>query len=177
MIRNKQKWIKRIAVLGAVIAFSIPAYGQTDRNAVEADAREIIVTDKYVDGNVSRVVGITRGRLISSVGLDLVNNGLGIAGLYADILCHEPMSSIRIVLTLQIWDEEHQSWNAVNRQEFEWKAEDLPEGDELTMASISYNIAGLKSGGIYRLRGLYGAYDINGSYNETWNTFTDGMTF
>ncbi len=172
---NKKMWIKRILVIGAMLIFSMPVYAQTNKDSLETNAREITVTDRYIGKNVSRITGVTRGKLISSVGIELEDQGFGVAHIDADIMCHEAMSSIRMVLTLQKWNEENQSWDAVNRQEFSWDAKDLPEGEDLNMALVSYNVAGLS--GVYRVRGLFGVYDINGSYNETWNAYTDGVTF
>jgi len=86
------------------------------------------------------------------------------------------MSEITIVLQLQKYNEEQKTWKMVNRQTFEWKASDLPEGEELTTAYIAYNIAGLESG-VYRVRAIFDAVDLDGNLNEAWNVFSDGLDF
>lgn len=166
-------------VLSAImmVLFAGVSFAQNDINSFDAQANDIIVTEQYVNDNVSVVKGITRGMLISSVDIQLTRKGSGIANLYGEILCHEPASQIRIVLMLQKLDEADQGWDTVNSQEFNWKASDLPAGEELTMATVSYNIAGLEKGATYRIRGLFGAYNLAGDYNESWSTNGPGITF
>lgn len=177
-MNRKHKWLFGIVLsVMMTISFGVISFAQNDVDALEAEAKDIVVTQKYVDNNISLVKGITRGMLISSVDIQLTRKGSGVANLYGEILCHEPMSSIRIVLMLQKLDEEDQEWDTVNRQEFNWKASDLPAGEELTMAMISYDIAGLKKGATYRIKGLFGAYDLEGTYNEAWNAEGPGIEF
>lgn len=171
-----KKVLKSIVVCGFVIALAMPVYAQNSTSDLESQAKTVACkTTRF--SNTAVAQSVTRGMLLSSVSIKLTDKGFGIASIYADALCHEPMSAIYITLILQKWDEEHNSWQTVNRQEFEWLLEDLPEGTELTMASISYDIAGMQSGELYRVRGLFGAYDLEGTYNEAWNAYTEGVRF
>lgn len=173
-----KKWLSCLIIMGISMMMMVTANAaQSKDRRWEESAQEITTVNTYTDSMVAMVKGITRGMLISSVEVDLSKEGFGIAGIYGEILCHEPMSSIRMTLILQKWNENNSKWEEVNRKEFEWTADKLPEGETLTMATASYNIAGLKSGQTYRLRGLFGAYDLEGTYNEAWNASTDGLEF
>lgn len=173
-----KKWLSCLIIMGISMMMMITAHAaQEQKKTWEQEAQEVPITSKYTDNMITMVTGSMRGILISSVEVDLSKEGLGIAGIYGEILCHQPMSSIRMTLILQKWNENNSNWEEVNRKEFEWTADKLPEGESLTMATASYNIAGLKSGQTYRIRGLFGAYDLEGTYNEAWNAVTDGLEF
>lgn len=166
-----------LAAMVLMMSVSIISYAKDDFRDLERQAKEVTNTEVYRTANLARIIGAVNGSLISSVDVQLENEGWGVANIYADVLCHKPMSSIRMVLMLQKWNEEHEAWDTIDRQEFQWNAEDLPSGEELTMASVSYNIAGMQTGAVYRVRGLFGAYDLEGTHNEAWNANTDGIIF
>lgn len=172
---GEKKLLRIILVIGLTLSMSFSAFAHTESDMWGLNAKNVIVTGRKTTENVSEVTGTTRGMLISSVDVSLTNEGLGIGEIYGEVLCHEAMSSIRMALILQRWDEENQSWVLVNRQEFMWEADDLPEGEELSMATVSYKIAGLD--GTYRVRGLFGAYDLDEAYHEAWNAYTEGVDF
>ena len=171
---RKNTFFRGILAIGLALSMSFLSFANTD-NMWELNVKDAVVTENRRTNDVSKITGTTRGMLISSVGVGLENQGLGVGEIYGEVLCHEAMSSIRMALILQRWDEENQSWVLVNRQEFNWNASDLPEGEELSMATVSYKIAGLD--GTYRVRGLFGAYDLEGTYNEAWNAYTEGVDF
>ncbi len=105
-----------------------------------------IVNMKVLDDEVS-VTGVTRGQYLSSVELDLTNEGFGVAGISAIVLCHEPMQRIKVRLTLE--KKNGSSWVSINQKEFLW-TEDTVDG-ELSMAMVSYKVGALLNGD-YRLR-------------------------
>ncbi|WP_432626767.1 hypothetical protein [Brotaphodocola sp.] len=118
------------------------------------------------------VLTSTRGRLISSVNVRISDEGKGVIGAYAELLCHEPMEELRIWVYL-----EHQtsagSWSTVSYKKFEWLAEDYPNED-LSMAIVSYNIPNMKRGEKYRLKCLFGA-DHADLGSENWRASTSAL--
>lgn len=140
------------------------------------NTKEISNVSEFNSGKQARVVGIPRGRLISSIELQLTDKGRGTAGVYADLLCHEPMKDLRIWIFLEKWDETQEDWTTVDFQEFTWLAEDYPDQD-LTMAMVGYEVSGLERGQYYRLRGLFGARDIDSALQEAWNTTSGDLYF
>ena len=131
---------------------------------------------KYTGNNEAKVTGVARGRLISTVEIGLINLGNGVAEINADIFCHEPMATIKMVLFLEKWDETHESWSQEERFTYEWKAEDAPDGI-LTSAMTSFNVYGLDRGYKYRVRGLFGAYDLDSGLQEAWQAWTTDVYF
>lgn len=136
-----------------------------------SNAKEILDVSEFNSEGQTRVLGIPRGRLISSVEIQLKDKGRGTAGVYADLLCHEPMEYLRIWLYLEKWDEKMDDWTIVDSQEFTWLAEDYPEQD-LTMAVVGYDVSGLERGVDYRLRGMFGAKDLDSVLQETWQVIS-----
>ena len=118
------------------------------------------------------ILNSTRGRLISSVDVQISDEGKGVIGVYADILCHEAMEEIRIGVYLER-QESTGSWVAVSNKQFEWLAEDYPNQD-LTMAIVSYKVANMKRGEKYRLRCVFGAY-IDDLGSENWRAATGAL--
>lgn len=115
------------------------------------------------------ILNSTRGRLISSVDLQISDEGKGVIGVYADMLCHEAMDELRVGIYLERQTSTG-SWTTVTSKQFEWNAEDYPN-DDLTMAIVSYKVANMKRGEKYRLRGIFSAYsDDLGS--ENWRAST-----
>lgn len=118
------------------------------------------------------ILNSTRGRLISSVDVQISDEGKGVIGVYADMLCHEAMDELRMGIYLERQISTG-SWTSVTHKQFEWNAEDYPN-DDLTMAIVSYKIANMKRGEKYRLRCVFGAYsDDLGS--ENWRAATGAL--
>lgn len=118
------------------------------------------------------VLNSTRGRLISSVDVQISDEGKGIIGVYANLLCHEAMDELIIWVYLER-QESTGSWIAVSHKQFDWVAEDYPNED-LNMAVVSYNIPNQKRGEKYRLRCVFGAFsDDLGS--ENWRAATGAL--
>jgi hypothetical protein len=176
-MKLKKKVIGYLFVAGMIGAMSMTSFANTDVNALSRSARDIETEVESEDEVSSYVTNITRGELISTVEVGIMKDAPGVARISGEMYCHTPMSEITIVLQLQKYNEEKNMWEKVNRQTFEWKASDLPEGETLSMAMISYNIAGLESGGIYRVRAIFDAIDLDGNLNEAWSATSDGITF
>lgn len=141
-----------------------------------SQARDISTVSEFNGERQSRVTGMPRGRLISSIELQLTDKGRGTAGVYADLLCHEPMKQLRMWIFLEKWDEVQENWAIIDDQEFIWLAEEYPDQD-LTMAMVGYEVSGLQRGQYYRLRGLFGAYDLDSSLQEAWQTTSGDLYF
>lgn len=142
----------------------------------ESKIPQIESVKKYARNNESRITGVTRGRLISTVEIGLINLGNGVAEINADMFCHEAMATIKMVLFLEKWNETYEDWEQEERFSYEWKAEDAPDG-VLTSAMTSFNVYGLDRGYKYRVRGLFGAYDLDSSLQEAWQAWTEDVYF
>jgi hypothetical protein len=175
-MKLKKEMISCLFAMGMVGVMSMTAFANTDTDALSKKARSVETEVESEDESSSYVTNINRGELISTVEVGIMKDAPGVARISGEIDCHAPMSEITIVLQLQKYNEEQKTWKMVNRQTFEWKASDLPEGEELTTAYIAYNIAGLESG-VYRVRAIFDAIDLDGNLNEAWNVFSDGIDF
>lgn len=167
------KSIKKHLVLALamilIVQFNISAYANEKESI-----REISNVRELNSNGQARAIGTPRGRLISSVEVRLTDNGRGTVGVYADLLCHEAMERLRIWLYLEKWDSEAEEWVIEDTQQFTWLAEDYP-GEELTMAMVGYDVSGLERGQDYRLRGLFGADDLDSSLQEVWQVKTESL--
>ncbi len=158
---------------GLACAMAVTSFAQFDSRAGEQSAEQVTNVTKRVSNTGRSTYAQPRGSLISSVTIGITKVDHGVAAVNGDIFCHEPMRKIRMVLYLQRWDESSKAWVDVESEELEWKAEDLPEGDDLTYAIAEIEIHGLKDG-TYRGKGLFGAssYD-KGTASKLVNT--EGM--
>ena len=151
-----------IAVI-MILVMTMNAWAQTEMyDGVEVEEATII-NMKVLDDEVE-VIGVTRGRYLSSVELDLTDEGFGVAGIEAVVLCHEAMQKIRLRLT---------SWVSINEKEFLW-TEDQVEGD-LSKALVSYKVGALLSGQ-YRLRANVAVRALT-LQSEAMTTRTEALTF
>lgn len=129
-----------------------------------------IVNMRVADDEVN-VTGVTRGRYLSSVELDLTDEGFGVAGISAEVLCHEPMKKIKLRLTLERYEDS--SWVSVNEKEFLWTDDEVEE--ELSLAIVSYRVGALRSGE-YRLRANVAVRALT-LQSEAMSTRTPALTF
>ena len=156
------------AVLMLVMTMNV--WAKTDSyDGVELE-EATIVNVKVLDDEVG-VTGITRGRYLSSVELDLTNEGFGVAGIDAVVLCHEPMQKIRLRLTLEKYNGS--SWVTINEKEFLWTEDTVTE--ELSMAAVSYKVGALLNGD-YRLRANVSVRALT-LQSEAMTTRTKTLTF
>ena len=164
-----KKYLRKSAVIClAVMMFlvsTITVYAQNDSSSTGMTVKE------YNGENYARVVGSPRGELISSVQLELVDEGFRTISIYSEVLCHVEMRKIKMSVTLQ--KSTSSSWKDVNRKEFTWEKEDYPDED-LSMAMASYNIGAL-SAGTYRLKGSYSVFELDGTLQEFRTVTTPGM--
>lgn len=158
-----------IAVI-MILVMTMNAWAQTEMyDGVEVEEATII-NMKVLDDEVE-VIGVTRGRYLSSVELDLTDEGFGVAGIEAVVLCHEAMQKIRLRLTLEKYNGS--SWVSINEKEFLW-TEDQVEGD-LSKALVSYKVGALLSGQ-YRLRANVAVRALT-LQSEAMTTRTEALTF
>jgi hypothetical protein len=164
-----KKYLRKSAVIClAVMMFlvsTITVYAQNDSSSTGMTVKE------YNGENYARVVGSPRGELISSVQLELVDEGFRTISIYSEVLCHVEMRKIKMSVTLQ--KSTSSGWKDVNRKEFTWEKEDYPD-EYLSMAMASYNIGAL-SAGTYRLKGSYSVFELDGTLQEFRTVTTPGM--
>lgn len=161
-------------ILCIFLFFSMPitANGQTTKNS----DLEILNTklNHIISGKgISRVYGSARGRILSSVGLQLSDEGNGVIGVYAETLCHKGVEEIYMVIYLDIWDERIQDWITINDYEYIWKSSEYPDKD-LTDVSVSFLVEDLSRGRTYSLRASHLVTGFDSS-SEMMFSETDGI--
>lgn len=163
-------------MLSMVLVFSMPLVvnaetsdWRTQADTVSAQFKPVVST-----GNVSKVRGTARGRVISSVELELADDGYGVIGVYASTLCHTAVKEMYMVIYLDVWDESIQDWRMVDYYEYEWNASDNPDRD-LSAVSVSFSLEGLSRGRTYSLRGVHVAKNFE-NVMEAMSSETNGIT-
>lgn len=149
-------------------------YAYAEDNMSVGNVRQITNVKQYKGSRQTRVVGTPRGVLLSSADIRLTDKGGGTIGIYADLLCHEPVKKIRMWLYLEKWIPEEEVWETVEYEQFSWLSEDFPDQD-LTMAVASYDVTKLERGQDYRVRGLFGADALTSDLKETWSVYTPNL--
>ncbi|NBH71542.1 hypothetical protein D3Z51_05795 [Clostridiaceae bacterium] len=163
----KNYLMKKVVIGLSIMLMVIPtitAYAQNKNVSTDA------ITRMYEGEDFVRAEVSPRGQLISSVQLELSEEGYHRLGIYSEVLCHVDMKKIKMTVTLQKYV--NGSWTNVHRKEEEWLAEDYPE---LSMAMISYDLTGM-SAGKYRLKGGYSVFELNGSLQEFKTVTTASLT-
>lgn len=140
-------------------------------HAESSNASAGMMVKEYSGEDFSRVVASPRGQLISSVQLELVDEGFRTVSIYSEVLCHVEMRKIKMSVTLQ--KSTSKGWTDVTPKTFIWEKEDYPD-DYLSMATVSYNIGAL-SAGTYRLKGSYSVFELDGSLQEFRTVTTPGL--
>lgn len=136
-------------------SFVVTAYAQSNNWKRELDIKE------FSNEDIVGVEASPRGQLISTITLQLSDEGYRTLGIYSEILCHSDMKKIKMSITLQRMVDG--TWKRYNEKTFEWTSDDY---DHLSMASASYNI-GLLPAGDYRLSTAYVVYSLDGSLHES----------
>ena len=165
-----KKIIKNSIALGMAVLMTLTTWMPAYAGQQLQSAREIRDIQRFTSEDQASTVAMPRGRLISTVIVRITDEGNGTAGVSADIMCHEPMKKILMWLYLEQWDAESEDWIIMDTKEFSWKIEELAEGEELSMASVSYNVPNQERGKDYRVRGMFGAYDLDSSLQEVWQS-------
>lgn len=164
-----KKRILIITVMIMLFATQSVSYASIGNNI-----QEVKVISSYNNEKTSRVIGSPRGRLISSVELEISDRGNGTIGVYVDLLCHKAMDKMMIWTYLEKWNPVTEDWSTVNNQQFTWLSKDYPDED-LTMAVVSYTVPKQERGKDYRLRVMFGAKELGSEYQETWNASTANL--
>ena len=95
-----KKLLCMFVVMVMAMSTTLNVWAQTEFYGDTEVEEATIVNMKVLDDEVS-VTGVTRGQYLSSVELNLTNEGFGVAGISAIVLCHEPMQRIKVRLTLE----------------------------------------------------------------------------
>lgn len=154
------------------LGLGLTAYAAEDN--FELNARNIEITQDYVDENSVKTVGSARGMLISAVELAIEDLGNGSVNLWGQVLCHKQMKKVKLNMILEQWIPADEDWSKVERFEHTWLAEDYPD-DDLSMEQVSIDVSGLERGQNYRLRAVAGAWDYDSNYYEVWNAKTESI--
>lgn len=176
MKKGIKRIIKLLVVCIIMLSFSMISYAEEGGWIDQTRIRTVDTAKEYVGNAEAKVVGTPRGVLISYVEVTLINLGNGVAQIDASTMCHEPMKTIKMVLFLEKWNEAEEEWDQEERFAYEWKAEDEDDG-VLTYAMTSFNVYGLDRGYKYRVRGLFGAYDLDSGLQEAWQAWTADVYF
>lgn len=168
-----KRWVKVFLCILLTFSIAIPAHAQVADKVIND---KNLYTDLYGvinNGNMSRVKGTARGRLLSSAELQISDDGNGVLGVYAETLCHVPVKQIYMVIYLEVWDEATQDWEYLSDYEYTWSASDFPDRT-LTDVSVSFDIYGLRRGKTYSLRAYHMAKS-DGGIMESMATETSGI--
>lgn len=166
-----KKVVRLIVAVMLSLAMVSNVWAQVDLKD-ESGAKEAMVAEQTILDNEVSVTGVTRGQLLSSVELDLTNEGFGVAGISVLVLCHEAMERIRLNVYLE--KKSGSSWKEINHRDFTWTKDDV-EGD-LSMVLVEYKVGALFSGD-YRLRAVAAVKDLDSTMSEAMNTRTATLTF
>lgn len=153
---------------------SMPIYAKENQNS--KDVEFYGNSSQYVTSNdtFAKVVKIARGRLISSSGLQISDEGNGVLGVYAETLCHSRMKDIYMTIYLDMWDETRKDWITLDDYEYAWSASGQ-QGKDLTDVSVSFDVVGLQRGRKYCLRSNHVARDFNLN-SESMTIDTEAIT-
>lgn len=143
-------------MMSMILSFAIVSYAQTDKEMAGMMVRE------YQDGDAVGVEVSPRGELISSIELEMTEEGYRTVGIYSEILCHEEMKNIQMKISLQRLSGG--SWTSVNTKTFKWNKADYPNTD-LSMGIASYKVGSLKAGD-YRLFATYSVTSPDGMHES-----------
>ena len=143
-------------MMSMILSFAIVSYAQTGNEMAGMTVKE------YQDGNTIGVEASPRGELISSIVLEMTEEGYRTVGIYSEILCHEEMKNIQMSISLQRKDGS--KWTSVNTKTFKWNKADYPNTD-LSMGIASYNVGALKAGD-YRLYATYSVTSPDGMHES-----------
>ena len=169
MGKYKKSCLVSILSIFILALFSTCVYAAS--GPVMGNSREIDNAKEYTSSKQAKVTGTPRGRLLSSVDIELTDKGGGTMEVYADMFCHEPMKELRMWLYLEKWISEEEVWESIQYEQFSWEAKDFPDQD-LTIAIANYEIPNLERGQDYRVRGLFGADALTSSLSEAWTIKT-----
>lgn len=165
-----KRMVHLLIVIAVMMMMTMNVWAETEYYDGTEVEEATVLRMKVLDDEVS-MTGVTRGQYLSSVELDLTNEGFGVAGIDAVVLCHEPMKKIRLRLILEKYSGG--SWVNVHEREFLW-TEDQVE-DELSMAAVSYKVGALLNGD-YRLRASVSVRALT-LQSEAMATRTEPLTF
>lgn len=165
---------KIIMVYSIIISLFWISVGYGQVNTIQLkDNVQTIVTEKRLSEIESKMTKAARGRLLSSVSIQISDEGNGILGVYADTLCHSSMKEIYMTIYLDVWNETYGDWDMVDYYEYRFEATGNPN-DSLSMVVVSFDLEGLVRNREYRLRGMHMArgFDLT---SEMITTETEGI--
>ena len=146
-------------------------FNPTDFTSVEIESN---ILPPEIQKSIGHVESVSRGVFFAAADLGIANNDGDI-----DVTAHAYMSVpvdeiyMTIYLDRYVVDEDgDDDWVYVDMFEFEFYAEDYPDG-ELTSESVEFTLTGYPKGEYYRLRGAYAA--VKDGVIEGFGPSTDGI--
>lgn len=170
----KVHMVRVLLTVALVLSIPVIANAETSDLFMQADTVDTQLQNIVSNNSISKVRGVTRGRVLSSVELQLSDEGNGVIGVYAATLCHTAVKEIYMTMYLDVWDDTQQDWVMVDNYEYRWKASDNPDKD-LTDVSVSFLLEGLPRGRTYSLRGAHAAKNFS-NVMEVMASETSGIT-
>lgn len=168
---KKNIFITLLTILSLIMTTTV--YAQNSEWVNQANSLETCLRNTISTKDISQVRGSARGRVISSVGLQISDEGQGVLGVYAETLCHTAVKEIFMTIYLDVWDDSIQDWITLDMYEYNWKASDNPDKN-LTDVSVSFSLEGLSRGKTYSLRGSHAARNFN-NVSEVMSSETSGI--
>lgn len=156
MIQYMKKFVVVCLTIIMMVMSIMPAYAQVKTLSDDVSARQ------YSNDDLVGIEVSPRGQIISSVTLELSDEGYRALGIYSQVLCHVEARKIKMAVILQKLEDGQ--WTQVHRKDIEWLKEDYPD-DDMSMAIVTYKLRGL-SAGDYRLKGNYSVFELGGSLQE-----------
>lgn len=121
--------------------------------------------------SVNRSTGQTRGNIISTGIVSIVDKGKGKVALTVETWAHIPCDRICNGISLQKWNKTTEDWEELFSYDFEALKEDNPEEDLVILMNV-VDVENLQSG-TYRARGLHAVY--LGTEFEGYTSKTQGL--
>lgn len=166
MEKNMKKILVICLTMVMALSSSFTIYAQNYRMPDGTNVREYVTDDSV------SVLTSPRSALISSVSLELSQEGYRSVKAYSEILCHIEMKEIYMSISLQRLDGS--TWKTINTKDFEWIKDDYPDFN-LSMATASYEVGSL-SAGKYRIRTAFSVYELDGSRHESRTSTSPTLT-
>lgn len=168
--------IKRFALLISTLIMSLAiffdvcamSFNPNDHTSVDLQSELLPSTVKSATAYESAK---RRGDFFMRADLIIKDDGNGDIGAFAKAYMAVPVEEVYITIYLDRWDEEADRWRQVSYYDYEFYANDYPDG--LIDPSIDITFKKQTKGYYYRIRGVFAA--VNDGDFEGFSPVTDGI--
>lgn len=164
-----------IGILMAILAINFVSLAS---NFNPSEFTSITIESDLLPEGVQESIGYAkiprRGVFFAAADLKIANND-GDIDVAAHAYMSEPVDEIYIIIYLDrltVDEDGDEEWENVDEFEFEFYAEDYPDG-ELTSESVEFTLTGYPKNEYYRLRGSYAA--VKDGLLEGFGPVTEGV--